>query len=93
MKEKYRDATDLYLEHIANVVERHSVCQYLGLNIDVMKLQSLYYDRHKNDHGSGWFQTETKEQYNRFMNWRYLYIECSIDQIIESKLNYQKKKH
>jgi len=75
--------------HIDTVVELAKVSQQKKLKVDVMGLKNLYYQQHKRLNGTGRFFKG--QEYYRFMNERYLYIEHNINCIIEEVIKYKKK--
>ncbi len=80
-----------YHKHLEIIVDEAQVVRYIDLDIDVMGLREALYQIHKQQNGSGKDYSDG-ESYQRFMLERYQYIECGINEIIESKLAYEKGK-
>jgi hypothetical protein len=79
---------DIYGVHIETLVDLQRTSDMLGLEIEVFKLREVYYNLHRANHGSG--KVYNNPQYQNFMNERYIFIEDTINCIIEAKLKYEK---
>ena len=70
----------------------HYVGVMLDLEIDVQRMYLAFYEQHKEKYGTGKIRIRTN-LYEQFMNARYDYIFCCINEVLESKLNYRRKQN
>ena len=69
----------------------HYVGVMLDLEIDVQRMYLAFYEQHKEQTGTGKEWIKDGNTYDKFMNKRYDYIFCCINEVLESKLKYQRK--
>lgn len=69
----------------------HSVNVMHRLDVDVQSMYLAFYNIHKQETGTGKEWIRDGNIYDKFMNKRYDYIFCCINEVLESKLEYRRK--
>lgn len=78
------------LDEIGEIVrDLHSVVVMKELELCVHTMYQAFYHQHKLEYGTGKVHIADGESYQRFMDERYNFIFCSINETIEAKLSYQ----